>query len=101
MKRSTSWAVYAAIILMLASWHSYNTYIGTFDCSDGYGHSPDLGTPECNNALKVRAEYRTEIVGRAFLFVLLLGGAGAGIGISAKAIDRRIFKEPPDRSDGP
>jgi hypothetical protein len=81
-------AIGLLLTLGLSSLSGWQAYSAPIDCSDGYGHSPDPGTKECENAIEWKKASRSQIILAAFLapvpwcvaaltFVLLVQGLSA------------------------
>ncbi len=60
-------AIGLLVTLGLSAWSGWQAYSAPIDCSDGYSHSPDPGTKECENAIKWKTVNRSQIILIAFL----------------------------------
>ncbi len=55
------------LTLGLCALSAWQSSFAPIDCSDGYGHGPDPGTRECDNAIEWAMEHRPQIILGAFL----------------------------------
>jgi hypothetical protein len=60
-------AIGLLLTLGLSALSGWQTYAAPIDCSDSYGHSPDAGTRECENAIESKIRNRPQIILGAFL----------------------------------
>lgn len=80
MRRKTAWglAIYAALVLLMASCRAWQVHTAPIDCNDGYGHGPDPGGTECERAMAIERANRPQDTYDAFFAVILVGGIGLG-----------------------
>lgn len=91
MRRKTlrGLAIYALLVLAIASWRAWQVHSAPIDCADSERHGPDPGT-ECDAAIADQRARRPRDARDSFLASILFGGLGVGAWGTFRLLGRRF-----------